>query len=73
MQGGIIWDTTRISEGVLVVKDIEMGIAPVMADQDPRNVYDLTGRLVRRQATATSTEQLPAGIYIRGGRKVVVK
>ena len=73
MQGGVIWDTSRISEGVLVVKDIETGINPAMADADPRNVYDLQGRLVRRQPTASSTDGLPAGIYIRGGRKVIVR
>ena len=73
MQGGIIWDTARIGEGVLVVKEISTGINPAFADTDPQNVYDLQGRLVRRQATATSTEGLPAGIYVRGGRKVVIK
>ena len=73
MQGGVIWDTSRISEGVLVVKDIDTGINPAMADADPRNVYDLQGRLVRRQPTASSTDGLPAGIYIRGGRKVIVR
>ena len=66
-------DTSRISEGVLVVKDVVTGISGALADSDPLNVYDLQGRLVSRQATATSTEGLPKGIYIRGGRKVIVK
>ena len=73
MQGGVTWDTSRISEGVLVVKDVVTGISGALADSDPLNVYDLQGRLVSRQATATSTEGLPKGIYIRGGRKVIVK
>ena len=36
----------------------------------PVDVYTLTGRLVR--AAATSTEGLPAGVYIVNGRKLVV-
>jgi hypothetical protein len=73
MQGGVTWDTSRISEGVLVVAGIDTGVNPVLADTDPCNVYDLKGRLVRRLPSATSTEGLPAGVYIRGGRKVIVK
>ena len=73
MQGGISWDTSRLSEGILVVKEIATGLNPALADTDPQNVYDLQGRLVRRQATAASTEGLPSGIYLRAGRKVVVK
>ena len=67
------WDTSRISEGVLVVSGIGTGMNPALADTDPLNVYDLKGRLVLRQATATDTWGLPAGIYVRGGRKVVVR
>jgi hypothetical protein len=35
------------------------------------NIYDLSGRLVKHNAT--STEDLPQGIYLMNGRKVVVK
>jgi len=72
MKDGILWDTSRISEGVLVVSGIETGINSALADTDPCNVYDLKGRLVRRQATSTSIEGLPSGIYLRAGRKVIV-
>ncbi|MBR1881217.1 MAG: carbohydrate-binding protein [Prevotella sp.] len=65
------WDTSRISEGILVVTGVT-GIKNAYADADGKNVYDLNGRLVRRQATATDTNGLPAGVYIRGGRKIVV-
>ena len=71
MQGGITWNTSRISEGVLVVAGIDTGVNAAFADADPDNVYDLNGRLVRTKATGTT--RLPAGVYIRGGRKVVVK
>ena len=70
---GYYWDTSRISEGVLVVKGVDTGIKATFADADPRNVYDLSGRLVRRMPTATSTEGLSSGIYLRGGKKVIVK
>ena len=71
MQAGITWDTSRISEGVLVVKDVSTGISGAMADSNPCHVYDLRGRLVSRQATATSTDGLPKGVYIINGKKVV--
>ena len=70
-QGGIDWDTSRISEGLLFVKAIDTGIDGVVSKASPRNIYDARGRLVRRNAT--STEGLPAGIYVCEGRKFVVK
>jgi len=73
LPAGYEWDTSRISEGILKVAAVNTGIRAAQGDADPRNVYDLQGRLVRRQATAISTEGLPTGIYLRGGRKVIVK
>ena len=73
LPAGYTWDTSRISEGILVVTGIDTAVSGPMADADPCNVYDLRGRLVSRQTTATSTDGLPAGIYIRGGNKVVIK
>ena len=37
------------------------------------DVYDLNGRLVLSNATSASVKSLPKGIYVAGGRKVVVK
>jgi hypothetical protein len=71
MQGGIEWDTSRISEGLLFVKAIETGIGSMISDATPRNIYDVRGRLVR--ANATNTEGLPAGIYVCEGKKFVIK
>ena len=71
MLGGIEWDTTRISEGLLFVKDINTGIGNLISGKSPRNIYDMRGRLVR--ANAISTEGLPAGIYVCEGRKFVIK
>ena len=71
MQGGIEWDTSRISEGLLFVKSIETAISPLTTHHAPFDIYDTRGRLVR--ANATNTEGLPAGIYVCEGRKFIVK
>lgn len=41
------------------------------AQQHSANIYNLNGQLVRQ--CATSTEGLPSGLYIVGGKKLVVK
>lgn len=41
------------------------------AQQHSANIYNLNGQLVRQGAT--STEGLPSGLYIVGGKKLVVK
>ena len=71
MQGGVTWDTSRISEGVLVVKSVVSGLAAALADRDPARIYDLRGRLVRNRDN--DSRPLAPGIYIRAGRKVMVK
>ena len=52
-----------------------MGIEDVMADGNMAvpadNVYSITGQLVRQGTT--STEGLPQGIYVIGGKKVLVR
>ncbi|MBP5424636.1 MAG: hypothetical protein J6Y33_00990 [Prevotella sp.] len=40
-------------------------------DGQPFDVYSLSGVLLRRGVT--SLQQLPRGVYVVGGRKVVVK
>ena len=37
------------------------------------NVYDIHGRVVLRNASSAAVKSLPKGIYVVGGRKVVVK
>ena len=72
LPAGIEWDTTRIAEGLLFVKSVSDGIESIrFADNTPADIYDLNGRLVRKNAD--STEGLPSGIYIRRGKKIVVK
>ena len=54
------------------------GIGDVIADKAGRNseivdVYDITGKLVRRQVRrADAVKGLKRGIYIAGGKKYVV-
>ena len=72
LQSGIEWDTSRLSEGQLFVVSVSDGIDSVtMPRTDTNDLYDLSGRLIRKNAT--SMEGLPAGIYVRNGRKIVVK
>ena len=69
---GLEWDTSRISEGLLFLK-VSTGIQGITTGdfQRPTDIYDLNGALVRKQAT--STNGLPAGIYVIQGKKVYVK
>ena len=72
---GLYWDVSGLSEknGVLRITTVPSGISTLKAVSDARNVYDLKGRLVSRQASATDVIGLAPGVYIRGGKKVVVR
>lgn len=52
-----------------IVSDVEEVVLPI-ADM-PMDVYSITG--VRVRTSATTLEGLPAGIYIVGGHKILVK
>ena len=68
------WDTSYFKTGYLYIRySASTGVRTPFADMDPRNVYNLNGRIVRRMASATAIDGLPAGIYIRGGKKILVK
>ena len=70
--GNVLWDTSRLSEGLLFVKAIGVeGINGVLSEDRPTDIYDLRGRLVRR--AATSIEGLAHGVYVSEGRKFVIK
>ena len=72
-EGGVEWDTSRISEGLLIVKSVVAdGIDAVsLSVHSPADIYDLNGRLVR--ARATDVQGLPAGVYLCRGKKIVVR
>ena len=67
----IEWDSSRLNEGILIVKAIALGVNQIEAKESAEdNIYDINGRLVRR--SAHSFDGLPAGIYIKGGKKFVI-
>ncbi len=47
-----------------------VGIADVLYDGKSNTIYTISGRLVRRNASAADVERLEEGIYIINGRKV---
>lgn len=57
--------------GIEIVRRGPSGIDAVTLDGEPHDVYSPSGQIVRSQAT--DLEGLPAGVYIVGGKKVVVK
>lgn len=59
-----------------IVNSTVVGVEGVVADgalEAPRAVYDLAGRRVATLAPGESASTLPAGLYIVGGKKVLVK
>ena len=48
-------------------------LTPLASESALVTVYDLSGKVVRRNFSAQNLHRLPAGIYIVGGRKVWVK
>ena len=59
-----------------LVNVVETGIKETISPTLPTDndaIYTLDGRLVRRNASLTGTAGLPAGLYIMGHRKVVVR
>jgi len=55
----------------LATHDTALSISAVNSDNNNANVYDLSGRIVRKNAN--SVEGLNRGIYIQNGKKVFVK
>lgn len=50
-----------------------VGVDTIAADRLSGDVYDITGKLVVRNASALQIDNLDKGIYIINGKKVVVK
>ena len=72
-----IFDNFRLYYyGSMSKSDVETGIEEMAVPETeeslyPYDVYSITGKCVRMKAT--SLEGLPAGLYIVGGKKVVIK
>lgn len=56
-------------EKTFVIEGVAVGVGAVMAEEGGADVYNLQGVLVRR---AGDDRQLPAGVYVSAGRKIVV-
>ncbi|MGM9802573.1 MAG: hypothetical protein ACI308_00190 [Muribaculaceae bacterium] len=66
--------TFIVKEDSNVTVELEdTGIAKIDADATSGNVYNTQGVLVLKAADAQSINNLPAGIYIMNGKKIVVK
>ena len=48
-------------------------LTPLASDNALVTVYDLSGKVVRRHFSTQNLHRLPAGLYLVGGRKVLVK
>ena len=77
---GVIWEQQASSANRLEIRHItslegiSTSIETLKAKNTRVDIYDVKGQLVRRNAPAASAmETLPAGIYVIGGQKVVVK
>ena len=58
----------------LYVESPTTGVNTMSLNTNSVNVYDTTGRLILRNVNPTQTNfNLPAGIYIIGGRKIIVR
>ena len=64
------WDTSRLSEGVLVVAEIDpaTGIQNINAQSSKYAIFTIDGRYA-----GTDEQSLSKGIYIRNGKKIIVK
>lgn len=55
------------------VTEEQSGISAIAADAADTDVYNLQGIKVLDNATPAQVKALPAGLYIQGGKKIVVK
>lgn len=59
---------------IKISKDTPSGVADNFADGNELfDIYTIQGVVVKRNASNEDLNQLPAGIYVAGGKKVVVK
>lgn len=72
------FDIVFTAENLAQVKDVQMeciydGIESVITDGGAIDVYTVTGVRVLSNAAADDIKRLPKGIYICGGKKIVIK
>ncbi len=66
----LMWDTSRLSEGILIVTKVDpaTGIQGINATTVKQAIFTIDGRYA-----GTDEQSLSKGIYIRNGRKIVIK
>ena len=58
---------------VVSLTSVPTGISALQpAEAEGKNVYNVEGKLVLRQASRAALGNLPAGVYVVGGKKCVV-
>ena len=61
-------------KNIIITTDLSSGIADSFVDADKVfDIFSIQGVVVKRNATNDDLKALPAGIYVAGGKKVVVK
>lgn len=67
----VTYEFADISVFIKFVNGESTGLSSVESVKDLGNVYDMSGRLIRKKADATQMKTLPSGIYIVGNKKVL--
>ena len=69
-----LYEEAKVWKDFGAIIEMAANIVPTDADAHLVDVYSLTGLLVKKQAKVTElNDVLPKGVYIVGGRKVVIK
>lgn len=66
-------EKAKVDDANFVLNDTESGIEAIFGEGAAQDVVNVSGVVVRRNATADDIKSLPQGLYIIGNKKVVVK
>lgn len=72
-EDGVVTLVVDSDKAITVSKGAGVGVDGVDAADDTFDVISIQGVMVKRAATSEDLKSLPAGIYVAGGRKVVIK
>ena len=68
-------ENCKVFAAIKSIREYNSGIDDIAADDagSPNDIYTLQGVSIRRNATQEDIDALPTGLYIIGGKKVLVK
>lgn len=68
-------ENCKVFAAIKSIREYNSGIDDIAADDagSPNDIYTLQGVCIKRNATQEDIDALPAGLYIIGGKKVLVK